>query len=78
MSSAGFDLRVGSLKSAWVRLVNQNSLLELNVSKSISAPLCTEESEFKLFSEVASEDVLPPAIRVGSGTIWLVFPRGLL
>lgn len=75
MSSAGFHLRAESL---WVRFMNQNSLLELNGSKSVFAPLCAEESELKLFSEVASEDVPPPAIREGSGTIWLVFPRGLL
>lgn len=75
MSSAGFDLRAESL---WVRFVNQNSLLQLDASKSIFAPLCAEECELKLFSEVASEDVLLSAIRVGSGTIWLMFPRGLL
>lgn len=75
MSSTGFDLRAQSL---WVRLVNQNSLLQLDASKSIFAPLCAEESELKLFSEAASEDVLLSAIRVGSGTIWLMVPGGLL
>lgn len=75
MSSAGFDLRAQSL---WVRLVNQNSLLQLDASKSIFAPLCAEESELKFFSEAASEDVLLSAIRVGSGTIWLMVPGGLL
>lgn len=72
--SAGFHLRADSL---WVRLLNQNSLLEINANKSIFGPLYAEESELKLPSKVVSEDVPPPAIRMGSGTIWLMFPRGL-